>query len=941
MSFTGSILCYWNTTSSAWVPLGRCGSDGLVLNQISISMDNPDSITFTQINSPLPGRFRQGQWVNLTVDGVVVFIGQIVSLHPAGTNQGQISIGYRCFGLNWLINQLWITSPNGTGSITFNLPESDPNYVPSMSGQTVGQILSYLYNTMLPGFNTILNFPVGAFASMLFSSSDLSVLTIVPPNTITVTGRLWNSVIEILNQWYNTVGAWITPLGVGSLTAGGYFTQVQGTIRHENLQGGGFPTTTFTLDALDGNGIACTLDAISEDFSECYSQVVIRGAGNVQGANLSLAGGTTFPNSGSTSYPSSFPGTLVYGWSAGQQAAWTYNNYLNPSGATEQGTITSMTSTTLTVSGATPSPTYNTTTWWSSLNAEVWAYFPTGGSSFFNEQRRIVANTVPSGGGYTLTVDVPFANSGYTNYTIRGQTSFQGATTLADVWRKFYIVPQWVANSMVQQFSHSFPWSGGGGQAAVVQTITPMANVFFSQSTSAGAISIGWPMTFQIVPYGTGLYTTQATATATVSGGAVTGYAGLAGGSGYAPSTVLPVQVISNVGHGAVIFATTNSSGVVTSLTVQKGGTGYSTAPTLQIGVNSGYIEFYQPICTAYCSQSTLNGTGQVPNPTDLQVLVPYSRASLSVQAPTTGWQGTAYSVNGIQRRQYLDYPEWSDYGQASQYQLLANQKLLCVMNTVIEGSLTYFGKQSAFLLLGNAVNVAGNGYTTGYEAINAPARSVVLDYLPESGATQWITRINFSTRMKPFTGDRLYAHPNYLAQHDFPKGAALNVAAMMTSPYGAMVGAANPEWANQQFKAVEGVMGSEANQQAGRLAQSQRLPVAGDIDAMVGDGMADGIDGGGQMPAQVPRPVGASQVDRELQRQRRQERRENQRWAADMARAHREARGFDPSQSAAADAAEARRRERAALHTSEGSYNEARYGSSEELGLIEEETHS
>ena len=776
MSFTGSILCYWKTSASAWVPIGRCGSDGLVLNQLSVSMDNPDSLTFSQISAMLPGEFRQGQWVNLTVDGTVVFIGQIVSLHPSGTNRGQISIGYRCFGLNWLINQLWITSPNGTGSITFNLPESDPNYTPSMSGQTVGQILSYLYNTMLPGFNTVLNIPVAAFASMLFSSSDLSVLTIVPPDTTIVTGRLWNSVIEILNQWYNTVGAWITPLGVGSLTTGGYFTQVQGTIRHENLQGGGFPTTTFTLDALDGNGNACMLDGISEDFSECYTQVVIRGEADVQGANLSLAGGGTLPNAGLTTYPSSWPGTLQYGWSAGQQAAWTYNNYLNPPGAYEQGTISSMTSTTLTVTGATPTPTYGTTTWWSSLNAEVWAFFPTGGSSFFNEQRRIVSNTVPSGGSYTLTVDVPFANSGYTNYTIRGQTSFQGSTTLADVWRKFYIVPQWVANSMVQKFSHSVPWTGGVSQA-IVQTTTPMANVIFPNAGNA----ISWPMTFQIVPFGTGFYSTQATATATVSGGVVTGYTSLVGGSGYQPSTNIAVQVISNVGSGAVIFGITNSSGVVTSLVIQRGGTGYSSAPTLAIGVNSGYIEFYQPICVAYCSQGQLNGVGLIPNPTDLQVLVPYARGSLFVQAPTTGWQGTAYTVNGIERRQYLDYPEWSDYGQASQYQLLANQKLLTVMNTVVEGSLTYFGKQSTFLLIGNALNIAGNGYTTGYEAINAPARSVVFDYLPDNGATQWITRINFSTRMKPFTGDRLYAHPNYIADRMEMRGIALNTAASQT----------------------------------------------------------------------------------------------------------------------------------------------------------------
>ena len=179
---------------------------------------------------------------------------------------------------------------------------------------------------------------------------------------------------------------------------------------------------------------------------------------------------------------------------------------------------------------------------------------------------------------------------------------------------------------MVQKFSHSVPWTGGVSQA-VVQTITPMANVMFPNAGNA----ISWPMPFQVIPYGTGFYTTQATATATVSGGAVTGYSGLSGGSGYPPSTNVAVQVISNVGSGAVIFGVTNSSGVVTSLVIQRGGTGYSSAPTLSIGVNSGYIEFYQPICVAYCSQGQLNGVGLIPNPTDVQVLVPYARGSLSV----------------------------------------------------------------------------------------------------------------------------------------------------------------------------------------------------------------------------------------------------------------------------------------------------------------------
>ena len=969
-----SILCMWNSGLAKWVPIGRGGSDGLVLNQLSIGMDSPDSLAFTQLACRLPGEFRTGNWVNLTVDGTVVFIGQIVSLHPAGIGRGQISIGYRCYGLNWLINQLWITSINGVGTTTFNLPEDDPNYVASMSGLNVGQIITYLYNTMLPNFNSGLNFPVAAFTGMLFSSSDLAALTIVPPISVTVTGRLWNSVSEILNQWCNNVGAWITPLGVGGITAGGYYNSVQATIRHENMMslpvydGAGVLNNKFVLDALDGNGTVCSLDSISEDFSECYTQVAIRGAGDIQGANLSLAGGGTLPNAGATAYPSSWPGTLVYGWSAGQQAAWNYNSYLNPPGAYEQGTISSMTSTTLTVSGATPSPTYTSTSWWSSLGAEVWAYFPTGGSTFFNEQRRITANTAPSGGAYTLTVDVPFANTGYTNYVIRGRTSFQGVSTMADVWRKFLIVPQYVANSMVQMFSHSVPWTGGVAQA-VVQTMTPMANVSFPNAGNA----ISWPMTFQIVPFGTGLYTVQATATATVGSGAVTGYTSLVGGSGYSPSTNLAVQVVSTSGSGALVFAVTNSSGVVTSLVVQNGGSGYSSAPTLEIGVNSGYIEFYQPICSAYCSQAQLNGTGLATNPTDLQVLVPYSTGPLQVIAPLptastsvtisvgvvtaisvvsggsgyplssttipvevfggggagcmatatsngsgvitsvtvsaggTGYYsppsvwimqfaGTAYTVNGVQRTWFLDYPEWLDYGQAASYQALANQRLLTVMNTIIEGSLTYYGKAAPFFVLGNALNITGNGYTTGYEAISAAAKSVVIDWLPTEGATQWTTRINFSTRMKPFSGDRLYAHPNYLAA----KGLGYS------TPWG------DPTPTGQKAALLTGGIFGSTDFSGG----------IGGAMARAGD-MALGTDTGAGMSSTGLRGVTIDDVNRKLQQDRRDERIEQQRLQAQQVREGRHQEGppapveypfadMNTPQPDSADIAQAIRRKRA-----------------------------
>ena len=78
-------------------------------------------------------------------------------------------------------------------------------------------------------------------------------------------------------------------------------------------------------------------------------------------------------------------------------------------------------------------------------------------------------------------------------------------------------------------------------------------------------------------------YTTVATGTATVVGGAVTAIAVAGGGSGY-PASSSPMVHIVGVGYGAWATATVNGSGVVTAITVTKGGAGYTTAPTVTVG---------------------------------------------------------------------------------------------------------------------------------------------------------------------------------------------------------------------------------------------------------------------------------------------------------------------------------------------------------------------
>lgn len=78
---------------------------------------------------------------------------------------------------------------------------------------------------------------------------------------------------------------------------------------------------------------------------------------------------------------------------------------------------------------------------------------------------------------------------------------------------------------------------------------------------------------------------TGATATATISGGAVTGFTGLSGGTGYAISQAnITVSLVGGGGTGATAHATSNGSGVISAVTLDTGGSGYTAAPNVVIG---------------------------------------------------------------------------------------------------------------------------------------------------------------------------------------------------------------------------------------------------------------------------------------------------------------------------------------------------------------------
>jgi hypothetical protein len=191
-------------------------------------------------------------------------------------------------------------------------------------------------------------------------------------------------------------------------------------------------------------------------------------------------------------------------------------------------------------------------------------------------------------------------------------------------------------------------------------------------------------------------------------------------------------------------------------------------------GTNDGYIRFFEPTVDVVAGnggqlgQALITGGASVTKPTDIIVVVPYSRGALQAIEPLSGgtptYGGTAYTRFGIQRPLYREYPDWIDKGNLTAMQTLASQILDTVSNVVQEGSLTYLGKYGSALVGGGwpfALNIAKATGTTGFEAMAAPVRSAVLEY-PQQGASLWVTRLGFSTRRQQYSGDRLYVHPAY-----------------------------------------------------------------------------------------------------------------------------------------------------------------------------------
>ena len=328
-------------------------------------------------------------------------------------------------------------------------------------------------------------------------------------------------------------------------------------------------------------------------------------------------------------------------------------------------------------------------------------------------------------------------------------------------------------------------------------------------------------------------------------------------------------------------FAYRNSSGaaaltsapVCTVLWSSSGSPPYNVS-TIGVAIDpvAGTITTQSPTCLVY-------GGGVVTPPVDVQVFVPVATGLLSVTYPSSGYAGTLYSVEGISRTKTVTVREWTDYSLNANMAAYAQELFNSICDVVMEGTISYLGLASHYFSPGQALSIAGNGYTTGYESIantggnnGIAVASVDIQFNPGPGGTSYVTTLHLSNRKQRYTGD-IFVRPAVTGQQiggsGWSAGAYAGLASFMGS--GALGGAS--ELAGQVKGAAADLAASVAGNSAdlAGISQGAAAQTAGAFSA-AGEGgelaipQIASLEGPGQAAKQVAKMTG-DEMGAELQR--------------------------------------------------------------------------
>jgi hypothetical protein len=223
--------------------------------------------------------------------------------------------------------------------------------------------------------------------------------------------------------------------------------------------------------------------------------------------------------------------------------------------------------------------------------------------------------------------------------------------------------------------------------------------------------------------------------------------------------------------------------------------------------------------------------------PTDVRAFVPIYNAENYVRKPASSYEGTGYSVDGVQRVLPVTVRSWRDPANATGMASFAQDILDSVKTPIVEGVVTYHGLYGTAMAPGVKLNIAADGYTTGWESAALPVLDTLLEWTGPDDAVSYRTTLQVSTRRAHYT-ESAYLQPERTgAILDFGNAAPIDLSGMGGNS-GSIVGQVLSNAANLQNNWLQ--------DQAARATDALSNLDAGAVGAFQDafQGMADVQDG-------------------------------------------------------------------------------------------------
>lgn len=379
---------------------------------------------------------------------------------------------YRAPGLVNRANYIPVTDGETlTDTSVWNLPGDDPNFIGSRAGQTVGQIVQAILQ-MSRNMTALSAAGIGNYSSGLLPSitlADLAGLTILPPWVVRISGeRILQSLENFIQSCHPNHFIHVDPSG---------YIRV-------------FDTRTFSPNTLTiGGDPRVGMPMLTRDFTDCYSQMEIRGNTLVTGMTLQ-----TMPWPGSGAPDGGLQEDFAHDGlsNAAAKAAWVPSDWSQPNqyGAPfDTGTCSEPDTTHVVVHSANASMTWSADqlNQANGLGNIVLLSDALAGLVTQQFQARIVANTaLTAGGSSTLTLDTALPATSYQSYNL-----FALALGANVVGRRYKVTNAAVAAALQNFFPYPFAYVNSQGSSASL-TSTPVGTVMWSAFGSGPPYNTGY-----------------------------------------------------------------------------------------------------------------------------------------------------------------------------------------------------------------------------------------------------------------------------------------------------------------------------------------------------------------------------------------------------------------------------------------------------------------